>query len=57
MDAVFGLCQKKSAGISVRPPLFAGLFFEEQAAVDDFVIKYDSSDQLIDKVCQLLIVM
>ena len=57
MDAVFGLCRKKSAGTSVRPPLFAGLFFEEQATVDDFVINYDSSDQLIDKVCQMFILI
>ncbi len=52
MDAVFGLCRKKSSGASVRSPLFSGLFFEEQKAVDDFVSNYDLSSQVMDKVCQ-----
>lgn len=51
MDALFGLCRKKSAGISVRPPLFSGIFFEEQEAVDRFVKSYDASDRVMDKVC------
>ena len=50
MDGVFGLCRKKSAGVSVRPPLFSGVFFEEQQAVDEFVADYDTFGQIIDKV-------
>ncbi|XP_064384583.1 uncharacterized protein LOC135333546 isoform X3 [Halichondria panicea] len=51
MDGVFGLCRKKSAGVSVRPPLFSGVFFEEQQAVDEFVADYDTFGQIIDKGC------
>ena len=50
MDSVFGLCRKKSAGVSVQPPLFSGVFFEEQQAVDEFVADYDTFGQIIDKV-------
>lgn len=37
MDALFGLPRKKSAGKSVRTPLTGDLFFEDQAAVDEYV--------------------
>lgn len=50
IDALFGLCRKKSAGVSVRPPLFSNTFFEDQGRVDEFVTKYDSSDRIVDKV-------
>ena len=33
MDALFGLCRKRSAGVSVRKPLFEGVFFEDQIAL------------------------
>ena len=45
-----GLCRKKSAGISHRPPLFSGVFFEDQQDVDQYVAEYDSADQIMDKV-------
>ena len=50
MDAIFGLCRKKSAGLSHRPPLFGGMFFEDQEIVDKFVNDYDSADHIMDKV-------
>ena len=50
MDAFFGLCRKKSAGVSVRPPLFSHTFFEDQGRVNEFVTTYDSSDRIVDKV-------
>ncbi len=37
MDAIFGLPRKKSAGTSVRPPHYQGLFFEDQVLLDQFV--------------------
>lgn len=37
MDALFGLCRKKAAGVSVHPPLNEGLLFED---VRDFVECY-----------------
>lgn len=40
MDALFGLCRKKSAGSSVRPPLNGSLLFAEQGEVDNFVANY-----------------
>ena len=50
MDAIFGLCRKKSVGISVRPPLFLHTFFEDQERVDEFVTTYDTSARILDKV-------
>ena len=55
MDALFGLCRKKSAGVSVRPPLFSNTFFEDQGRVDEFVTAYDTSDRIVDKVQAYLI--
>ena len=43
----------KSSGVSVRPPLFSTVFFEEQGCVDQFVSDYDSSRALMDKVVVL----
>lgn len=40
IDALFGLCRKKAAGISVRDPLQQGTFFEDQSDVDTFVSEY-----------------
>lgn len=40
MDALFGLPRKKSAGKSVRPPLTGHLFFEDQTAVDEYVLMH-----------------
>lgn len=42
IDALFGLCRKKSAGSSVRDPLQLGTFFECQSDVDAFVAEYPS---------------
>ena len=49
-DALFGLCRKKHAGASVRPPLFGTTFFEKQDEVDAFVKEYDSTASLPAKV-------
>ena len=40
---------KKSAGISERPPLFNGIFFEIQEDTDAFVANYSSADRILDK--------
>ena len=40
IDGNFGLCRKKAAGQSVRPPLHNGIFFEPQEQVDSFVQAY-----------------
>lgn len=37
VDAVFGLCRKKSAGSSVRGPLSGTSIFESQDEVNNFV--------------------
>jgi len=37
VDAIFGLCRKKSAGNSVRTPLSETTVFEPQDAVNAFV--------------------
>ena len=50
MDALFGLCRKRSAGVSEREPLFRGIFFEDQLEVDTFVANYGSTDAVHDKV-------
>lgn len=42
MDAIFGLPRKKSSGTSYREPLHAGIFFEDQSKVDEFVDSYGS---------------
>ena len=42
IDALFGLCRKKSPGSSVRDPLQLGTFFECQSDVDAFVAEYPS---------------
>ena len=50
IDALFGLCRKKSAGSSVRDPLQQGTFFECQSDVDAFVAKYPSRHLLESQV-------
>ena len=49
-DALFGLCRKKHAGVSVRPPLYGNTYFENQDEVDRFVGDYDSSGSSLQKV-------
>ena len=49
-DALFGLCCKKAAGSSVRPPLFGTLYFDDQEVVDEFVLKYDLDTSVSSKV-------
>ncbi len=51
LDGVFGLCRKKSAGKSARPPLLSGVFFEDQEIVDKHVSGYDAASHVADKVC------
>ena len=45
VDAIFGLCRKKSAGKSVRTPLSGTTVFEPQDAVNAFVASQDHSSQ------------
>jgi len=40
IDENFGLCRKKAAGTSVRPPLHEGVFFKPREQVDAFVGSY-----------------
>jgi len=47
---LFGLCRKKHAGVSVRPPLYGNTFFENQSEVDRFVEEYESTGSLPDQV-------
>lgn len=53
VDAVFGLCRKRSSGASARLPLFSDLFFESQDIVDQFVMTYDAASHVADKVLKL----
>lgn len=50
IDGHFGLCRKKSAGKSVRPPLHNGVYFEDQAEVDAFVEGYNAGQAATTKV-------
>ena len=50
MDALFGLCRKRSAGVSEREPLFKDIFFENQVKVYAFVSTYSSTYTVHDKV-------
>ena len=43
VDALFGLCRKKSAGSSVHGPLSGTTVFENQDAVNSFVQSENSS--------------
>ena len=52
---MFGLCRKKSSGVSVRPPLFSEVFFEEQESVDQFVTSYDLASRIVDKVFNIML--
>lgn len=40
IDALFGLCRKKAAGCSVRPPLHSQVFFELQDEVQSYIGSY-----------------
>lgn len=50
IDGHFGLRRKKSAGQSVRPPLYNGVYFEDQAKVDTFVESYKAGHAATTKV-------
>ena len=39
MDALYGPPRKKAAGVSYREPLHGDLFFNNQSAVDQFVVE------------------
>ena len=52
IDGHFGLCRKKSAGKSVRPPLHDDVYFEPQEKVDDFVNSYTVGKAIAAKVLQ-----
>ena len=49
-DALFGLCRKKHASVSVRPPLYGTTFFEKQEEVDQYVRSYDTVASSLEKV-------
>ena len=53
VDGNFGLCRKKAAGKSVRPPLHNGVFFEPQEQVDSFVHAYKMPKSTGKKVSNL----
>jgi len=40
IDGNFGLCRKKAAGSSVRPPLHEQTMFVDQDKVDEYVSGY-----------------
>lgn len=42
-DALFGLCRKKAAGLSVRKPHHQGRYFADQTEVDTFMDSYPST--------------
>ena len=50
MNALFGLPRKKSAGTSVRSPLFGHAMFMHQNTVDEFVAAESIKKMLIPKV-------
>lgn len=55
IDGHFGLCRKKSAGKSVRPPLHVGVYFEPQEKIDEFVSTYKDGFALSDgETCERL---
>ena len=54
IDGHFGLCRKKSAGKSVRPPLHDGVYFESQEKVDAFVNSYSVGKAATTKVIMLV---
>lgn len=53
IDGHFGLCRKKSAGKSVRPPLHVGVYFEPQEKIDEFVSTYTVGKATATKVLSL----
>ena len=56
IDGHFGLCRKKSAGKSVRPPLHDGVYFEPQEKVDTFVQSYSIGREMESKVVPFIII-
>lgn len=55
VDAIFGLCRKKSAGRSVRGPLSGTMVFESQDAVNAFVASQSRSQDASSEVNCILI--
>lgn len=51
MDALFGLPRKKSAGTSVRLPLFGHTMFMNQNSVDEYVAAESTTNLHVPKVC------
>lgn len=51
VDAVFGLCRKKSAGNSVRGPLSGMTIFESQDEVNTFINSQSHSKCSQSEVC------
>jgi len=51
IDAIFGLCRKKSAGNSVRGPLSGTAVFESQHEVNSFVDLQGHSEHSQSGVC------
>ena len=52
IDALFGLCRKRAAGSSVRPPLQEGTFFESQEEVKSYIEGYKSAIPATSQVIQ-----
>lgn len=54
VDGNFGLCRKKSAGNSVRPPLHDSTMFLPQEEVDQYVQSYGKIEAFLNKVYVVL---
>ena len=52
IDAIFGLCRKKSAGKSVQGPLSGKMVFEPQDEVNAFVSSHSQSRNSSSQVCE-----
>ncbi|XP_064400958.1 uncharacterized protein LOC135347050 isoform X2 [Halichondria panicea] len=50
-DAMFGLCRKKAAGVSIRNPHHQGRYFVDQKEVDNFMNSYSSTKKASKKGC------
>lgn len=54
IDGNFGLCRKKAAGNSVRPPLHEKTVFFDQESVDKYVQGYCAIQMSVTKVSMVL---
>lgn len=55
IDGNFGLCRKKAAGNSVRPPLHEKAVFFDQESVDKYVASYGVIQMSTSKVSTIIV--